>query len=93
MKRLTVAATLSTSASAFQCLARSSNGVKTCYGLIFERASAFAIRHCRVAGGVNCHIAFCRCLQFAIIDPGRRDWGFKDGKWGEGRSGRTREER
>ena len=58
---LTVAATLSTSASAFQCLARSSNGVKTWgYGLIFERASAFAIRHCRVAGGVNCHIAFCR---------------------------------
>jgi hypothetical protein len=58
---LAVAGTLSSSASAFQCLARSSNGVNTWgYGLVFERASAFAIRHCRVAGGIDCHIAFCR---------------------------------
>ena len=58
---LTVVATVSTSASAFQCLARSSNGVQTWgYGLIFERAQGFAIRHCRVAGGIDCHIAFRR---------------------------------
>jgi hypothetical protein len=58
---LTVAATLSTSASAFQCLARSSNGVNTWgYGVFFSRAAGFAIRHCRVAGGINCQIAFCR---------------------------------
>ena len=58
---LTVVATVSTSASAFQCLARSSNGVATWgYGIFFSRASGFAIRHCRVAGGIDCHIAFCR---------------------------------
>jgi hypothetical protein len=58
---MTIAASFSTSASAFKCLARSSNGVHTWgYGLIFEKASGFAIRHCRVAGGINCQIAFCR---------------------------------
>ncbi len=58
---LTIVAAVSTSASAFQCLARSSNGVSTWgYGLIFERAQHFAVRHCRVAGGIECHIAFCR---------------------------------
>ena len=36
---VTIVATVSTSASAFQCLTRSSNGVHTWgYGLIFERA-------------------------------------------------------
>jgi hypothetical protein len=58
---LTIVATVSTSASAFQCLARSANGVSTWgYGIFFNRASGFALRHCRVAGGINCHIAFCR---------------------------------
>jgi hypothetical protein len=58
---LTIATTLSTSASAFRCLARSSNGVSTWgYGLIFHRAASFAVRHCRVAGGVDCHVAYCR---------------------------------
>jgi hypothetical protein len=58
---LTVVATVSTSASAFQCLARGTNGVATWgYGLIAERAQAFAIRHCRSAGGIDCHITFCR---------------------------------
>ena len=57
---LMMVATVSTSASAFNCLARSSNGVSTWgYGLIFE-GPAFAVRHCRVAGGIECHIAFCR---------------------------------
>jgi hypothetical protein len=58
---LTIVAAASTSASAFQCLARSSNGVTTWgYGIFFGRASRFALRHCRAAGGINCHIAFCR---------------------------------
>jgi hypothetical protein len=58
---LTVVTTVSTSASAFQCLARGANGVSTWgYGLIYDRAVAFAMRHCRAAGGVNCHIALCR---------------------------------
>jgi hypothetical protein len=58
---LTVAASLSTSASAFRCLARSSNGVNTWgYGIFFCRAAHFAVRHCRVAGGVDCHVAYCR---------------------------------
>ena len=61
MKRLLVAAFVGLVASAFRCLARSSNGVSTWgYGLIFHRAAKFAVRHCRVAGGVDCHIAFCR---------------------------------
>jgi hypothetical protein len=58
---LTVLAVVPTSASAFQCLARGSNGVAVWgYGVFFSRATYFALRHCRVAGGVNCHIAFCR---------------------------------
>jgi hypothetical protein len=58
---LTIVAAVSTSASAFQCLARSSNGVSTWgYGIFFNRAQGFALRHCRVAGGINCSIAFCQ---------------------------------
>jgi hypothetical protein len=58
---LTVLAAVPTSASAFQCLARGSNGVAVWgYGVFFSRATHFALRHCRVASGVNCHIAFCR---------------------------------
>jgi hypothetical protein len=58
---LMVVVSVSTSASAFQCLARSENGVSTWgYGLIAERAQAFAVRHCRTAGGIGCHISFCR---------------------------------
>jgi hypothetical protein len=52
---------LPTSASAFRCLATSSNGVNTWgYGIFFRRAAHFAVRHCRVAGGVDCRIAYCR---------------------------------
>ncbi len=58
---LTVVTTVPTSASAFRCLARSSNGVSTWgYGILFGRAQRFALRHCHRAGGINCHIAFCR---------------------------------
>jgi len=56
-----VVVSVSTSASAFQCLARSENrSIDLGYGLIAERAQAFAVRHCRTAGGIGCHIAFCR---------------------------------
>jgi hypothetical protein len=58
---LTVVATVSTSASAFRCLARSSNGVNTWgYGLFASRAQRFAVRHCRTAGGIDCHVVYCR---------------------------------
>jgi hypothetical protein len=58
---LTIAATFSTSASAFRCLARGQNGVSTWgYGIFFSRAQKFALRHCRTAGGVDCHIVYCR---------------------------------
>ena len=41
--------------------ARSSNGVNTWgYGIFFSRAAHFAVRHCRVAGGIDCHVAYCR---------------------------------
>ena len=58
---LTVVATLSTSASAFACLAHGTNGVSAWgYGLIHDRAQLFALRHCRTAGGIGCHIAHCK---------------------------------
>jgi hypothetical protein len=58
---LTVVATASTSASAFRCLARSANGVSTWgYGIFFNRAQKFALRHCAAAGGDGCHIVYCR---------------------------------
>jgi hypothetical protein len=58
---LAMVASVSTSASAFRCLAHSSNGVNTWgYGLFFSNAARFAVRHCRVAGGVDCRIAYCR---------------------------------
>jgi hypothetical protein len=58
---LAIVATVSTSASAFRCLARGSNGVSTWgYGIFFSRASHFAVRHCRVAGGIDCHVVYCR---------------------------------
>ena len=58
---LTMAASLSTSAFAFRCLARSSNGVSTWgYGLFASRAQRFAVRHCRTAGGIDCRVVYCR---------------------------------
>ena len=58
---LTIAATVSTSASAFQCLAWSTNGVAVWgYGIFFSRARSS--RHAIVAllAGSGCYIAFCR---------------------------------
>jgi hypothetical protein len=62
---LTVAATLSTPASAWQCMARSTNGaVGLGSGIILERAQKFAIRRCIGAGGnvsgYACSMAYCR---------------------------------
>jgi hypothetical protein len=62
---LTIVAALSTSASAFQCFARSTNGaVGSGSGIFLERAQAFAMRRCmRHGGGLMggvCHIDFCR---------------------------------
>jgi hypothetical protein len=62
---LTVVATLSTPASAWQCMARSTNGaVGLGSGIILERAQKFAIRRCIAAGGnipgYACSIAYCR---------------------------------
>ncbi len=57
----TVVATVPTSASAFECLARGANGVSTRgYGIFIGRAQRFALRHCVGAGGINCRIVFCR---------------------------------
>jgi hypothetical protein len=58
---LTVVASVSTSASAFACVARGTNGVSaTGYGLIHDRAQLFALRHCRSAGGIGCQIVHCK---------------------------------
>jgi hypothetical protein len=58
---LTVVAMVPTSASAFRCLARGSNGVAAWgSGVIYERAQEFAVRHCHRAGGIACRIDHCR---------------------------------
>jgi hypothetical protein len=58
---LMIVASVSTSASAFRCLARGANGVHTWgYGIFFGNASRFALRHCHRAGGVDCRIVYCR---------------------------------
>lgn len=63
---LTIALTLATSASAFQCVARSPNGAAGSAAgvIILERARAIALRRCILAGGnlhgYFCHIEFCR---------------------------------
>jgi hypothetical protein len=62
---LAIVAVLSKPASAWQCMARSTNGaVGVGSGLILERAQKFAIRRCIVAGGnvsgYACSIRYCR---------------------------------
>jgi hypothetical protein len=62
---LMVVVTLSTPASAWQCMARSTNGaVGLGSGIILERAQKFAIRRCIAAGGnvsgYACSIRYCR---------------------------------
>ncbi len=62
---LTIAATMSTSASAYHCLARSPNGASgAAFGVFLVRAQGIAMRRCILAGGnlngAFCHIAYCR---------------------------------
>jgi hypothetical protein len=62
---LIIVATLSTPASAWQCMARSTNGaVGLGSGMILERAQKFAIQRCIAAGGnvsgFACSIRYCR---------------------------------
>jgi len=62
---LTIVASFSTPASAWQCMARSTNGaVGLGSGIILERAQKFAIQKCIGAGGnasgYACSIRYCR---------------------------------
>jgi hypothetical protein len=62
---LSMVGAFSTPASAWQCMARSTNGaVGLGSGIILERAQKFAIRRCIAAGGnvpgYACSIAYCR---------------------------------
>jgi hypothetical protein len=62
---LCIVASFSTPASAWQCMARSTNGaVGLGSGIILERAQKFAIQKCIVAGGnasgYACSIRHCR---------------------------------
>jgi hypothetical protein len=62
---LTIVATISTSASAYQCVARSPNGASgAAFGVFLGRAQGIAMRRCILAGGnlngAFCHIAACR---------------------------------
>jgi hypothetical protein len=36
------------------------------YGIFFSRAAHFAVRHCRVAGGIDCHVAYCRYASVGV---------------------------
>ena len=58
----TIAATVSTSASAYHCLARSPNGASgTAFGIILERAQSISMRRCiHRGGGAGCQIVWCR---------------------------------
>ena len=57
-----MAAAVSTSASAYHCLARSPNGATgTAFGIILERAQSISLRRCiHRGGGTGCQIAWCR---------------------------------
>ena len=55
----TIAAAVSTSASAYHCLARAPNGAA--FGVILERAQSISMRRCiHRGGGAGCQIAWCR---------------------------------
>ena len=57
-----MAAAISTSASAYHCLARSPNGATgTAFGIILERAQSISLRRCiHRGGGTGCQIEWCR---------------------------------
>ena len=58
----TIAAAVSTSASAWHCLASSPNGAAgTAFGVMLERAQSISMRRCiHRGGGTGCQIAWCR---------------------------------
>ena len=58
----TIAAAVSTSASAYHCLARAPNGASgTAFGVILERAQSISMRRCiHRGGGAGCTIVWCR---------------------------------
>ena len=58
----TITAAVSTSASAWHCLASSPNGAAgTAFGVILGRAQSIALRRCiHHGGGAACTIAWCR---------------------------------
>ena len=58
----TIAAAVSTSASAYHCLASAPNGASgTAFGVILERAQSISMRRCiHRGGGAGCQIAWCR---------------------------------
>ena len=65
----TIAATVSTSASAYHCLARSPNGASgTAFGIILERAQSISMRRCiHRGGGAGCQIVWCRARTSLIL--------------------------
>jgi len=58
----TITAGVSTSASAWHCLARAPNGASgKAFGIILGRAQSIALRRCiHRGGGAGCTIAWCR---------------------------------
>jgi len=57
-----IVAAVSTSASAYHCLARAFNGVSaTAFGVFLSRAQSIAMRRCiHRGGGAGCQIVWCR---------------------------------
>ena len=57
-----IAAAVSTSASAWHCMARSPNGATgTAFGIILGRAQSISLPRCiHRGGGASCTIAWCR---------------------------------
>ena len=57
-----IASAVSTSASAWHCLAHSPNGATgAAFGIILGRAQSIALRRCiHRGGGAGCTIAWCR---------------------------------
>ncbi len=62
---LTITSAMASSASAFQCVARSPNGAMGSASglLVLERAQSIALRRCIINGGnlngVLCHVVYC----------------------------------
>ena len=57
-----IATAVSTSASAYHCLASAPNGASgTAFGIILERPQSISLRRCiHRGGGTGCQIVWCR---------------------------------